>query len=66
MLSRDLQTIEEYVLADSRSPRVEVYRKKNGLWIYNACENDDDVTFHSVGFHLSLVDIYAGVEFELR
>src|SRR5258708_5280403 len=57
-------TIEEYVLADSRSPKVEVYRKKNGLWIYDAFENDDEITFHSLGLHLSLADIYADVEFE--
>jgi Uma2 family endonuclease len=56
--------IEEYILADSRSPKVEVYRKKNSLWIYDAFEHDDEVPFHSLGLHLSLTDIYSDVDFE--
>lgn len=56
-------TIEEYVLADSRSCKVETYHKKNGLWIYDAFENDDMVRLHSLNLHLKLADIYADVEF---
>ena len=58
-------TIEEYVLADSRSRKVEIYCKKNNLWIYDAFENDDDeIMLHSLGLSLSLADIYTDVEFE--
>ena len=57
-------TIEEYILADSRSPKVEIYRKKNGLWIYDAFEEQDEITFYSLNVRLSLADIYTNVEFE--
>lgn len=57
-------TIEEYVLADSQSVKIEIYRKKGELWIYDAFENDDEIILHSLECRLSLVDIYAGVEFE--
>src|SRR4029077_1786487 len=45
-------TIEEYILADSRSPKVEIYRKKNSLWIYDAFESDDTITIHSLDLQL--------------
>ena len=56
--------MEEDVLADSRSLKVETYRKKNGLWIYDAFENHEQITFHSLGLSLSLADIYADADFE--
>lgn len=57
-------TIEEYVLADSQSRKIEIYYKENNKWIYEAFENDDDITLHSLGVHFSLADAYADVEFE--
>jgi Uma2 family endonuclease len=57
-------TIEEYLLADSRSRKVEIYRKKNGLWIYDAFENNDEIRLHSLDLLLPLADVYSDVEFE--
>ena len=57
-------TIEEYVLADSRSLKIEIYHKEQNKWIYEAFESNDDIPLHSLGLHFSLADAYADVEFE--
>ena len=57
-------TIEEYVLADSQSRKIEIYYKENSRWIYEAFENSDDITLPSLGVSFSLADVYADVEFE--
>ena len=57
-------TIEEYVLADSQSFKIEIYHKEQNRWIYDAFENDDEVTLYSLGVHFPLVDAYVDVEFE--
>lgn len=57
-------TIEEYVLADSQAPKIEIYHKKGDLWIYDAFEDDDSLWLHSLNLRLSLTEIYADVEFE--
>src|SRR5205823_2818067 len=41
-------TIEEYVLADSQSFKIEIYHKENNKWIYDAFENDDEITLTSL------------------
>ena len=57
-------TIEEYVLADSRSFKIEIYHKENNKWIYDAFENNDEIPLNSLGVHFSLADAYTDVEFE--
>ena len=57
-------TIEEYVLVDSQSLKIEGYHKEQNKWIYEAFENTDDITLHSLGVHFSLADAYIDVEFE--
>jgi len=57
-------TIEEYVLVDSQSLKVESYHKENNKWIYEAFEHTDEITLHSLGVHFSLTDAYIDVEFE--
>ena len=57
-------TIEEYVLVDSQSFKIEIYHKENNKWIYEAFENTDDITLYSLGVHFSLADAYIDVEFE--
>ena len=57
-------TIEEYVLADSQSFKIEIYHKENNKWIYEAFDNTDDSTLHSLDIHFSLADAYIDVEFE--
>ncbi len=57
-------TIEEYVLVDSQSLKIESYHKEQNRWIYEAFENTDDITLHSLGVHFSFADAYIDVEFE--
>jgi Uma2 family endonuclease len=57
-------TIEEYVLVDSQSLKVESYHKEQGRWIYEAFENADDITLHSLAVHFALAEAYIDVEFE--
>lgn len=57
-------TIEEYVLVDSQSFKIEIYRKEQNKWIYEAFENTDEITLSSLGVHFSLADAYTDVEFE--
>jgi Uma2 family endonuclease len=57
-------TIEEYVLADSQSLKIEIYYKEHNRWIYDAFENGEEVTLNSLGIHFPLTDAYVDVEFE--
>jgi len=57
-------TIEEYVLVDSQSFKIEIYHKEQNRWIYEAFENTNDITLHSLGVSFSLADAYTDVEFE--
>jgi Uma2 family endonuclease len=57
-------TIEEYVLADSQSFKIEIYHKEQNKWIYDAFENTDEITLNSLGVHFYLADAYTDVEFE--
>ncbi|MFL5701674.1 MAG: Uma2 family endonuclease [Ktedonobacteraceae bacterium] len=57
-------TIEEYVLVDSQSFKIEIYHKEQNRWIYEAFENTDNITLHSLDVHFSLADAYIDVEFE--
>ena len=56
-------TIEEYVLADSQSFKIEIYHKENNKWIYEAFEDTDEITLNSLGVHFLLADVYTDVEF---
>ena len=57
--NRRTMTVEEYVLVDSQSLKIESYHKEQNRWIYEAFENTDDFTLHSFGVHVSLADAYA-------
>jgi len=57
-------TIEEYVLVDSQSFKIEIYHKENNKWLYDAYEQNEDIPLHSVGVSFSLADAYIDVEFE--
>ncbi len=62
-------SIEEYVLADSRSLKIETYHKEQNKWIYESFEANDDIPLHSLGVHFALADAYLAdayidVEFE--
>ncbi len=57
-------TIEEYVLVDSRSLKIEIYHKEHNKWIYDLFEINAEITLASLGVHFSLVDAYVDIEFE--
>jgi Uma2 family endonuclease len=57
-------TIEEYVLIDSRSCKIEIYHKEQEKWIYDAFEQDGDVPLSSLDVHFRLSEAYEDVEFE--
>ncbi len=57
-------TIEEYMLVDSQSLKIEIYHKENNKWIYEAFENSDEIMLSSLGLDLSFAEIYTDVEFE--
>jgi Uma2 family endonuclease len=57
-------SIEEYILVDSQSFKIELYHKEQNKWIYEAFENTDEITLNSLGAHFSFADAYTDVEFE--
>jgi len=57
-------TIEEYVLVDSQSFKIESYHKENNKWIYEAFENTDEIPLYSLGVHFPFAEAYTDVEFE--
>lgn len=57
-------TIEEYVLVDSQSCKIESYHKESDKWIYEAFDNTDEITLNSLGVHFPFADAYMDVEFE--
>ena len=57
-------TIEAYVLADSQSCKIEIYYKEQNKWIYEAFENGDEITLHSLGIHFALTEAYLDVSFD--
>lgn len=44
--------------------KIEIYRKKGNVWLYDAFEDDDILLLHCLNLRLSLAEIYADVEFE--
>ncbi|HCI82880.1 MAG TPA: hypothetical protein DHW02_24680 [Ktedonobacter sp.] len=57
-------TIEEYLLVDSRSITIEIYRKEPKKWMYDVLKRDDLVELISVGVHFPVLDAYEDVAFE--
>ena len=57
-------TIEEYVLVDARSIRIEIYRKEQKKWVYEAFEVEDEVEFTTLNVRFSIEDAYEDVILE--
>ena len=51
-------TIKEYVLVNSQSTLLEVYRREDGRWTFSTYEVGDNVHLESLGVHLSVNDAY--------
>ena len=56
-------TLEEYLLVDSRSLRVEIYRKMGKKWLYEAFQPGDEIELASLDVHFPLMAAYEDVEF---
>lgn len=56
-------TLEEYLLVDSRSLRVEIYRKMGKKWLYEGFQPGDDIELASLDVHFPLMAAYEDVEF---
>ena len=57
-------SIEEYLLVDARSMRIEIYRKEHNKWIYDAFEAGDEVELATLGIRFLVADAYEDVLFE--
>lgn len=57
-------SVEEYLLIDFRSLRIEIYRKEQKKWIYDAFEADDEVELKSLRVHFPVADAYEDVLFD--
>ena len=57
-----LPSLEEYILVDSRFPKVEIYRREFGKWVYSALNLEDELELASIKYHLPVADIYLDVE----
>ena len=59
-------TIEEYLLVDARSMRIERYRKEQKRWIYDAFEAGDVIEIASLDVRFPIADAYEDVIFEME
>ncbi len=57
-------SVEEYLLVDARSMRIERYRKEQKKWIYDAFEAKDEVEITTLSVRFPVADAYEGVIFE--
>ena len=57
-------SIEEYLLVDARSMRIEIYRKEHNKWIYDAFQAGDEVELATLGVRFLVADAYEDVLFE--
>lgn len=63
---RSIETLQEYVLIDSRQLAVEVFSRHESGWNYvPANEPGDSLTLASVGVQIALSELYAGIMDEL-
>lgn len=59
-----LPTMEEYILVNTKSLKMEMYRKENGRWIYDIYKSHETVTLPSLGAQFLLRDAYIDIELE--
>lgn len=57
-------SIEEYLLVDFRAMRIEIYRKEQKKWIYDAFGADAEVELASLAVRFPVADAYEDVIFE--
>ncbi|XTI72139.1 Uma2 family endonuclease [Acidithiobacillus sp. AC3] len=57
-----LPSLREYILVDSDSRSIEVYRRRPEGWWHELLSEGDRLHFHCVDLDLSLLEVYAGVD----
>ncbi|HCI81797.1 MAG TPA: hypothetical protein DHW02_19145 [Ktedonobacter sp.] len=61
---RNCPTIEEYLLVDSESPVIEVFRReKKGFWSLYTLRLDDEVILSNLGIHFPVAEVYQNTPF---
>ncbi|HEU5381794.1 MAG TPA: Uma2 family endonuclease [Ktedonobacteraceae bacterium] len=56
-------TIEEYVLVDPNTYRIEIYRKKKKSWDYTVFEAGEEIEILCLGVHFPIEEAYEDVDF---
>ncbi len=66
-LYRDIESLKEYILISSLETLVEKYDKQvDGSWVLHEYKNEmDTFKINSIGFQISVKDLYRNVEFEI-
>ncbi|CDM96688.1 MULTISPECIES: Uma2 family endonuclease [Limnospira] len=67
---QSLDSLQEYILINTRHPRLEIFRRQDDSWLFNSyslSEDTDDTTFHivSLDFTEQIAAIYEDVNFNL-
>jgi len=57
-----LPTMEEYILVNTKSFKMEMYRKENGRWMYDIYKAHESVMLSSLGVQFPLRDAYINIE----
>ena len=57
-------TLEEYVLVETKFPRMEIYRKENGKWVYDSYKANEAIELSSLDIRFSVAQAYVDVDFE--
>ena len=60
---RRIESLDEYVLIDSRSRSCEVFRRRPEGWLLDPVPEDGRLVLHSIGFECSLDAMYEDVVF---
>ena len=65
-LYRDIPTLKEYILVDSESVHIEIFRlNATRHWELEEYNSVEEMLFiHTINEHIALADIYAGVKLE--
>ena len=62
---RSIPSVEEYLLVSSEEPRVEAYRRRGEVWLYESIRGLN-ASAEALGGHVRLSDLYRGVDFPPR
>jgi Uma2 family endonuclease len=61
---RSSETIQEYLLIDSQSPIIELFRReKNGFWTLFTLGPEDSLELKSLGVHFPVAEVYENTSF---